>query len=90
MSESEEHVEDMADGVNSRSDLVCFIYALLTNLEKHPEDFENRDLRDYLGALARFLNDAHGYYHNLELNVNADVPSWRLFADCLRAARVYD
>ncbi len=52
--------------------------------------WDNRDLHAYLGALAAFLNDVHGYYRNTRMDVNADVPSWRLLADCLQAASVYD
>jgi hypothetical protein len=77
------------DEMNSREDLVSFIYALQDDLKEHPEAWENNDLHTFLGALARFLNDAHGYYRT-RLDVNADVPSWRLLADSLQAASVYD
>lgn len=76
--------------MNSRTDLVQFIYALQDDLKQHPEAWDNKDLYTYLGSLAAFLNDAHGYYRNQKLDVDADVPSWRLLADCLRAATVYD
>ena len=76
--------------MNSRDDLVRFVDALQADLERHPEAWDNRDLHTYLGALAAFLNDAHGYYRNAELDVDADAPSWRLLADALQAASVYD
>ncbi|HEX3599552.1 MAG TPA: hypothetical protein VHU84_05380 [Lacipirellulaceae bacterium] len=76
--------------MNSRDDLVHFIYALEDELKEHPDVWENKDLGTFLGALARFLNDADGYYRNAKLDVDADVPSWRLLADSLQAASVYD
>jgi hypothetical protein len=76
--------------MNSRSDLIRFIYSLQDDLKQHPENWENSDLHTYLGALARFLGDAHGYYRNRGENVDADLPSWRLLADSLQAASVYD
>lgn len=76
--------------MNSRGDLVNFIYALQDELTQHPEAWENKDLHTYLGALARFIGDAHGYYRNAKLDVDANVPSWRLLADSLQAASVYD
>ena len=76
--------------MNSRDDLVMFIYTLQDELDEHPESWGNKDLVTYLGALARFLNDADGYYHNMKLEIDADVPSWRLMADSLRAASEYD
>jgi hypothetical protein len=76
--------------MNSRSDLAQFIYGLQDELKQHPERWENLDLHTYLGALAAFLNDADGYYRNAKLDVDADVPSWRLLADSLQAASAYD
>ncbi len=76
--------------MNSRGDLVQFIYALQSDLDEHPEEWENSDLHTYLGALAAFLGDAHGYYRNRKEDADADLPSWRLLADSLQAASVYD
>ena len=76
--------------MNARSDLIQFIYALQDDLKQHPENWENSDLHTYLGALARFLGDAHGYYRNKKEDVDPDSPSWRLLADSLQAATVYD
>jgi hypothetical protein len=77
-------------GMNSRSDLILFIYALKDDLKQHPENWENCDLHTYLGALGRFLGDAQGYYRNRKEDVDTEVPSWRLFADSLLAASIYD
>jgi hypothetical protein len=76
--------------MTSRSDLSRFIYALQDDLRDHPKEWDNRDLGTYLRALAAFLNSAHFYYRNVNENVDADAPSWRLFADCLIAAISYD
>jgi hypothetical protein len=76
--------------MNSRSDLVQFIYALQDDLSQHPENWDNKDLHTYLGALASFLADADGYYRNQHVDVDANLPSWRILGDCLQAASVYD
>lgn len=59
--------------MNSRSDLVRFIYALQDELKQHPERWENLDLHTYLGALAGFLSDAHGYYRNAKLGQGTEL-----------------
>ena len=87
---SNKPLEDCSSELKSRTDFIQFIYALKKDLEKNPDEWENCDLRTYLNALAAFLGDANGYYKNAELNVSADDPSWRVFADCMMAARVYD
>lgn len=76
--------------IDTRKDLVQYVYALQDDLAEHPEKWENIDLHTFLGALAAFLGDAHGYYPNRKEDFDADLPSWRLLADSLRAAAVYD
>lgn len=76
--------------MNSRHDLARFIYALQDELEHCSTVWENRDLHTFLGALARFVNDADGYYLNRKEDMDADAPSWRLLADSLQAASCYD
>jgi len=81
---------DDMDDINSREDLVEFIYGLLNELEQHPGAWANNDLSSFLHGLAGFLRDAGGYYRNFKRNVDANVPSWRLMADSLQAASVYE
>jgi hypothetical protein len=47
-------------------------------------------LESFLDALAAFAGDMHGYYANVRSGVNCDTASWRVFADTLLAARVYE
>jgi hypothetical protein len=76
--------------MTSRRDLVRFINSLHDELKDHPEQWDNKDLGDYLDAFAAFLGSAHHYYRNMGEDVDADVPSWRLLADCFVAAISYD
>lgn len=76
--------------IQTRSDFYKFVVALSENAQSSRRDWDNSDLISYLGGLEGAVHDVHGYYFNQKIAVDADVPSWRVFADILRMARVYE
>jgi hypothetical protein len=37
-----------------------------------------------------YSQDIQGYYKNSNQNVDADIPSWKVFADILLGAKIYE
>jgi len=75
--------------VSSRDGLVKFIVALAKDLKDNPDEWENKDLSSYLEAIASWIEDMDGYYEN----TNHPLPNntnWKVFADILMAAKVYE
>ena len=76
--------------VASREGLAQFVEYLMRDLHANPETWENVRLEDFLEALAAYIRDVPGYYQNFQMDVDPDVPSWRLFADVLAGATIYE
>ena len=76
--------------VNSRQDFIEFLQQLHASYLKNGNDWENQNLGDFLEALSAYATDIPGYYDNMSIAVNADTASWRIFADMLRGAIVYE
>jgi hypothetical protein len=76
--------------VSTREDLVDFV-RLMSVVAASPEsdDWENRSLPRFLEALSAWLGSMSGYYRNQGLEV-PDLPTWRLVADMLVAATIYE
>jgi hypothetical protein len=70
-------------------DLAAYIEALRIAIRDNPEAFENVTLDSYLGALSGFTSDMDGYFLNQKQPV-PDQPSWRLIAQMLAAATIYE
>ena len=83
------NVGEAAQGIGSREDLVAFLTALRYDLQTKPEQWANRDLPTYLEALAAWASDLEGYYRNTGQAIPAQ-PSWKMFAEMLLAAKVYE
>lgn len=80
----------MAPAVKTKDEFVAFLAALADDVRGNPRAWENKDLPSFLDALASYAEDIQGYYKNSGQQVDASTPSWRLFAEMLCGARVYE
>lgn len=76
--------------VNDRSTFIKFLKLLRRDLADNFDSWENQNLNDFLEAMADYTEDIQGYYENTGQVVNADEPSWRVFADIFKGARIYE
>jgi len=64
------------------------------DLKRNKNAWENKTLEDFIEAMTRYSEDIQGYYDNNKAQIgeqiNANVPSWRVFADILRGSRIYE
>lgn len=76
--------------IRSRDAFCAFLEELAVNYCTHPGEWANADLKSFLEALAGFSRDMDGYYSNFHPDIDCSQPSWRVFADMIMAARVYE
>jgi hypothetical protein len=82
-------IEDQAGTIRTREDLVAFIHAFYAEYRANGVTWENADLGAFLEAMAGWAHDMDGYYANLNEDLGS-LPPWRVFADLLMAARMYE
>ena len=80
---------DEVEKVQTREDFVRFVLVLMKDLANNHEEWENKDLLDYLTAIASWTEDMDGYFHNRGEPI-PEVPDWKLFAKILLAASIYE
>jgi hypothetical protein len=78
------------EAVVSKTDFAEFARLLLRNYRDHPDEWGNRSLDQFLQGLVGFVESQEGYYRNVGAALDLERPSWRVFADILLAARVYE
>lgn len=76
--------------VTDRQTFIQFLELFQGDLAKNPGDWENNTLSSFVEAMAAYTSDIQGFYDNTNQNINADLPSWKVFADILRGARIYE
>ena len=77
------------EAIETRTDLVIFIAALRRGLDIEQDSWENSTLESYLEALQAVLQDWPGRCRNRGEAVPAQ-PTWRLIAELLLAASIYE
>lgn len=75
--------------VHSREDFVAFVQALSKDLRDNPATWENDSLERFLEALGAWVEDMDGYYINQGKPV-PQQPDWKVAADMLMAATMYE
>jgi hypothetical protein len=81
--------EQKVSEICNKEDFVSFIELLLSNLNSSPDEWTNKTLSEYLQGIASWTEDMEGYYQNKNLPIPENV-NWRVFADILVAAKIYE
>ena len=76
--------------VSDRSSFVTFLQSFRNEFDNGDGSWTNRTLPEFLDALESYAEDVQGYYDNVHPGINADVPSWRVFADILKGATMQE
>ena len=80
---------DSAPSIRTRQDLARFIRELANDFRSNPDEWENDTLDSFLEALAAWTDEMDGYYR--DMNEDAPVtPQWKMSADMLMSASVYE
>jgi hypothetical protein len=80
---------ERARAVQTRDDLTAFVAELKADFDANRGDWMNADLTSFLEAMAAWIQDMDGYYQNTGQKLS-ELPPWRVLADILMAARMYE
>ena len=75
--------------VTDRMSFVKFLELLREDLKTNSGAWENKSLENFLEALSSYAEDVQGHYDHTS-KINADIPSWKTFADIFKGARIYE
>ncbi|MEA4918879.1 hypothetical protein [Proteiniphilum sp.] len=75
--------------INSKEDFVNFVEILVADLNSNPNEWVNKNLSEYLEGIASWTEDMEGYYQNNNIPVPENV-NWKVFANILMAAKMYE
>jgi hypothetical protein len=76
--------------VTDRESFIKFLGLLIKDFQTNKTTWENDTLERFLETTESYAEDIQGYYDNTNQNINADVPSWKVFADILMGAKIYE
>ncbi len=80
---------ERAQEVRTREDLEVFVLELGADLQANPSEWTNPNLGSFLEAMAAWISDMEAYYQNTGQEYS-DLSPWKVVADMLMAARIYE
>ncbi len=75
--------------VRSREELAEFVRGLAVDLKRHPDQWTNVSLGDFLESMSAWIDDMDGYHKSQGEEVPSR-PQWRTLAEILAASRMYE
>ncbi|WP_268123597.1 DUF7660 family protein [Roseivirga pacifica] len=83
---SDDEIADGTENIKSKSDFIEF----LKNFRTNTNDWGNTNLEDFLEALEAYTKDVNSYYKNMNFQRTPEEASWRVFAQLLNGASIYE
>jgi len=85
-----ENFTEIINKIKTKEDFIKFVELLNIDFKENSEEWENKNIPDYLEALSRWTNDnMNGYYKYIDFPLPENI-DWRIFADILMAAKMYE
>ena len=76
--------------VTDKNTFIEFLKTFREDMVQNPDKWENSNLNDFLEAMTRYTEDIQGYYDNTNQDIDSEKPSWKVFADILKGASIYE
>lgn len=83
------NLNDIVNNLDSREDFVNFVEFLIEDLRNNKDKWENFSLENYLDAIARWTGSIDSFYKNQGWDLPQNI-NWKVFAQILLAARIYE
>jgi hypothetical protein len=75
--------------IKTKDDFVSFVYSLSQDYQNNPSSWKNNEIGTFLEAMAAWVDDMEGYYLNQCLPV-PEKPDWKMIANMVAAAKIYE
>ncbi|REE07663.1 hypothetical protein DFQ09_11210 [Winogradskyella pacifica] len=87
---NDENIDDGTLNISDRKSFSKFAEKLLMDYKKNGEKWEIKRIDDFIENINRYAEDIDGYYKNMNFETSAETPTWRIFAQILKGATVYE
>ena len=87
---NDENIDDGTLKVIDKATFSIFVEEMLKELKKKNMNWENKKTEDFIESIVSYSEDIDGYYKNMNFTTSAETPTWRIFAQILKGATIYE
>ncbi len=74
----------------TRLEFIEFLKEFREDLKNNKSKWENKTLEDFLEAMESYAEDVQGFYDNMKMDIDANVPTWENFMTIMKGASIYE
>ena len=74
----------------TRLEFIEFLKEFRQDLKDNKSNWENKTLEDFLKAMEAYAEDVQGFYDNMKMDIDANVPTWENFKTIMKGASIYE
>ncbi|TDQ25776.1 DUF7660 family protein [Tenacibaculum caenipelagi] len=74
----------------TRIEFIDFLKDFRKDLKDNKSNWRNKTLEDFFEAMESYTEDIQGFYDNMEMDIDADKPTWENFKTILKGATIYE
>jgi hypothetical protein len=63
---------------------------MLKELKGKKANWKNEKIENFIESIIAYSEDIDGYYQNMNFSTSAETPTWRIFAQILKGATIYE
>lgn len=71
-------------------EFILFVEKLKKDYLDNKENWENNSIDLYLDAIVAYSRDIQGFYNNTNQKIDIKEVDWKVFADVLKGAKIYE
>ncbi|OHD11635.1 MAG: hypothetical protein A2086_17125 [Spirochaetes bacterium GWD1_27_9] len=76
--------------INTKNDFQKFMEEIIFDFKNNKSSWENNNLKLFLEATLEYYRDIDGFYNNMNIKIDSEIPTWQLFADIITGAKYYE
>lgn len=80
---------DKINAIHTREEFVEFLNFLIKDKQSNTEEWENKNLSEYLEAIESWVEDMDGYYNNMKLEMPSNI-DWKFIAMLFYVGKIYE
>ncbi len=87
---NDENIDDGTIDVKDKKTFINFVKELKSDYENNNKQWSVNSIDGFIENIIAYAEDIEGYYKNMEFETSAEIPTWRIFAQILKGATIYE
>ncbi len=77
------------DKIKTKEEFIDFIYSVIEDKKINSEEWENKNITEYLEGIVAWIQDMDSYYNNMDLDMPKDI-DWKFIAILFYVGKIYE